>query len=309
MRQARPRMDNHRKAVIYALVACTLWGTVYVAIKVGLTHGMRPLTFAGTRFLASGLILLAITKARGRLDLTGPDFLKISLFGLVQTGLQNALFFTGVDLTDAGTAAIFINTQPFFVILLAPLFFEGSRITALRIMGVLAGFGGVVLAMGGRAGLPEGYELGIVSLVMAGFTWACSSIAAKRLMDGRDPMALTAVQMSVGATPLLAAGLLTEGPFMAGADMAALLVLGYLALFATSIPFFTWYKALSFGEVGRVSVFSFLLPVLGVLSGWLLLGERLNANIFGGMALVAAGIIIVNLGGPGYLRNFFRPSR
>lgn len=302
-------MDNHKKAVIYALVACTLWGTVYVAIKVGLTHGMRPLTFAGTRFLASGLILLAITWAKGRLNLTRTGLIKIALFGLAQTGLQNALFFTGVDLTDAGTAAIFINTQPFFVILLAPLFFEGSGITALRVIGVLAGFGGVALAMGGHGGLPGGYELGIVSLVMAGFTWACSSIAAKKLMVSHDLMALTGVQMSVGAAPLLAAGLLTEGPFMADADMAALLVLGYLALFATSIPFFMWYKALGFGEVGRVSVFSFLLPVLGVLSGWLLLGERLNANIFAGMALVAAGIIVVNLGGPGYFRNFFRPSR
>lgn len=302
-------MDNNRKAILYALVACTLWGTVYVAIKLGLVHGMRPLTFAGTRFLASGLILLAIVKLRGRLELTRRDFFKMAALGIFQTGVQNAFFFTGVDLTGAGVAAIFINTQPFFVILLAPFFFEGSRITVLRVAGVLAGFAGVVLTVSGPGPLPAGYGMGILSLVMAGFTWACSSIAAKKLMVGRDPMALTAVQMSAGAAPLLLVGLLTEGPFMAGVDSTGFLALGYLAIFATSIPFFTWYKALSFGEVGRVTVFSFLLPVLGVMSGWLALGEKLNPNIFAGMTLVAAGIVIVNAGGVSYFRNFLRPSR
>ncbi len=122
-------MEDRKKAVIYALVACLIWGTVYVAIKVGLNHGLKPLTFAGVRFLAGGLILLGIAYAKGGLKFTWRDVWVLTVFGFFQTGIQNALFFTGVKLTNAGVSSIFINTSPFFVILMAPLWFKDSRIT------------------------------------------------------------------------------------------------------------------------------------------------------------------------------------
>lgn len=301
-------MQDHKKAVLYAIAACALWGTVYVAIKAGLNHGLRPLSFAGVRFLIGGLILMAAAGARGRLAFSRSEFRKFALLGLFQTGLQNALFFTGVKLTSAGTAAIFINTQPFFVILLAPLFFKFSRITPLRLIGVSIGFLGVALAVSGPGEVPEGYAPGIAALVGAGLTWACSSIAAKMLMAGKDAMAVTAAQMTMGALPLLLVGIAVEGNPLAGVDTTGLAMLGYLAVFATSIPFFAWYKALGYGEVGRVAVFSFTLPVLGVISGWLLLDEPLGPYIFAGMTLVAAGIIIVNTAGTAYFKNLRRPS-
>jgi len=288
-------MEDHRKAVIYALIASTVWGTVYVSIKVGLTHGMAPLSFAGIRFFTSGLILLGIAWAMGRLRVARGDLWRLALLGVFQTGLQNALFFTGVHLTNAGVSAIFINLQPFFVILFAPLFFRGSKITLIRIIGVLVGFGGVLAVTGGWGKLPPGYALGILSLTGAAITWAFSNIAVKKMVATRDPVVLTAVQMTLGAIPLVAAGRLIEGPLMAGADATAWLMLGYLAVFATWVPFLSWFKALSFGEVGKVSVFAFLLPVYGVVSGWLLLGEKMSVWIALGMVMVALGIVLVNL--------------
>jgi len=301
-------MHDDKKAVLFAILACALWGTVYVAIKVGLNHGLMPLTFAGVRFFIGGLILVVIAAARGRLRFTRSDYAKLGLLGLFQTGFQNGFFFTGVKLTSAGTAAIFINTQPFFVILLAPLFFRFSRITPLRLIGVCIGFAGVVLAVSGPGDLPEGYGPGIAVLVAAGLTWACSSIAAKRLMEGRDAMAVTGVQMGLGALPLLLTGVALEGNPFSAVDGTGLMMLGYLAVFATSIPFFAWYKALGAGEVGKVTVFSFSLPVLGVFSGWLVLGEPLSPYILAGVLMVAAGIIIVNTAGAAYFRNLRRPS-
>jgi drug/metabolite transporter (DMT)-like permease len=287
--------EDHRKAITCALVASTVWGTVYVTIKVGLNHGMPPLSFAGIRFFASGLILLGIAWAMGRLKVERSDIWKLALLGLFQTGLQNALFFTGVHLTNAGVSAIFINLQPFFVILFAPLFFEGSKVTPIRMFGVIVGFGGVVAVTGGWGSLPDGYSLGILSLVGAAITWAFSNIAVKRMIATRDPIVVTSVQMTLGAAPLVLVGRFVEGPLMAGADTTAWLMLGYLAVFATWVPFFAWYKALSFGEVGRVSVFAFLLPVYGVVSGWLFLNEKMSVGIALGMVMVAAGIALVNV--------------
>ena len=100
--------------------------------------------------------------------------------------------------------------------------------------------------------------------------------------------------MTAGALPLLGFGMLREGNGLATADITGLSMLAYLIVFATAIPFFLWFRAIGLGEVGKVSVFAFTLPVLGVLSGWMLLAEPVNINIFLGMLMVAAGIFIVN---------------
>jgi drug/metabolite transporter (DMT)-like permease len=288
-------MKDQNKAVIYALAACLIWGSVYVAIKVGLNHGMKPLTFAGVRFLASGLVLLFFAYPMGRLKLSMRDIWALAGLGLLQTAIQNALFFYGVQLTSAGVSAIFINTAPFFVILIAPFFFRVSKITPARLMGAVMGFSGVLIASY-RPGMMTGdYWLGITVLVLSAITWACSSIAAKKLMETRDTLTVTGMQMVLGALPLLAAGRILEGGIMAGADRTGIVALSYLVIFATSIPFLAWYKALQLGEVGGVSVFGFTLPILGVVSGWLILGEPMSAGILLGMAMVAFGIVIVNL--------------
>jgi drug/metabolite transporter (DMT)-like permease len=288
-------MKDQNKSVIYALAACLIWGTVYVAIKVGLNHGMKPLTFAGIRFLAGGLLLLLFAYLTGRLKVGMRDIWALAGLGLLQTALQNALFFEGVRLTGAGVSAIFINTAPFFVILIAPFFFRVSRITSARLAGAAVGFAGVMIASYGPGMLTRGYWLGISVLVLSAITWALSSIAAKKLMEARDTLTVTGMQMALGAVPLLAAGRIFEGRVMAGADATAIGSLVYLVIFATSIPFLAWYEALRLGEVGRVSVFGFLLPILGVVSGWLILGEPLSTGMLLGMTLVAFGIIMVNV--------------
>lgn len=288
-------MKDSSKSIIYALLACAVWGTVYVAVKIGLNAGLKPLTFAGVRFCAGGAVLLVIAAFMGRLKFTFRDLWVIALFGIFQTGVQNALFFTGEEYTNASVSAIFINTAPFFVILAAPLFFNASRITIPRIAGVIIGFGGVLAASWKYETLHGRYGLGVLLLILSAVTWAGANIAAKKIMAGRDTLTVTGMQMVMGGAPLIALGFRFEGKFMAGVQPFGWAALGYLVVFATMIPFLAWYKALKLGEVGRVSVFGFTLPVLGVLTGWLVLGEPVSARIIVGMAMVAFGIITVNI--------------
>ncbi|MHB8174551.1 MAG: DMT family transporter [Nitrospirota bacterium] len=288
-------MKDSNKAVIYALVACTVWGTVYVAVKIGLNSGLKPLTFAGVRFFASGLVLLILAAFMGRLKLSLRDLWVIALFGIFQTGVQNALFFMGEEYTNASVSAIFINTAPFFVILAAPLFFNTSRLSVPRVVGVLIGFGGVLITSWKYEALRGRYGLGVLLLILSAVTWAGSNIAAKKIMARRDTLTVTGMQMVMGGAPLIALGYKFEGKFMAGVQPSGWAAIGYLIVFATMIPFLAWYKALKLGEVGKVSVFGFTLPILGVLTGWLILGEPVGARIIVGMTMVAFGIITVNI--------------
>ncbi len=288
-------MKDSNKSIVYALSACTVWGTVYVAVKIGLNAGLKPLTFAGVRFFAGGAVLLVIAAFMGRLKLGWRDVWVIALFGIFQTGVQNALFFMGEAYTNASVSAIFINTAPFFVILAAPLFFDASRLTVPRVAGVLVGFGGILITSWKHEALHGRYGLGVLLLVLSAVTWAGSNIAAKKIMARRDTLTVTGMQMVMGGAPLIALGFRFEGKFMAGVRPFGWAALGYLIVFATMIPFLAWYKALKLGEVGRVSVFGFTLPILGVLTGWLVLGEPINAKVIVGMAMVAFGIITVNI--------------
>jgi drug/metabolite transporter (DMT)-like permease len=288
-------MKDSTKSIIFALIACTVWGSVYVAVKIGLNGGLKPLTFAGVRFFASGLILLAAAAFMGRLKFSSRDLWVIGLFGIFQTGVQNALFFTGVEYTNASVAAIFINTAPFFVILAAPLFFSASRLSVPRVAGTLVGFGGVLVTSWNPEVMKGRYELGVIFLILSAMTWAGSNIAAKKIMSRRDTLTVTGMQMVMGATPLIAAGYIFEGKFMAGVGKSGWFALIYLVVFATMIPFLSWYKALKLGEVGKVSIFGFTLPILGVLTGWLILGDPVDLKIIIGMAMVAFGIITVNI--------------
>lgn len=287
-------MKDENKYIFFALTACLIWGTVYVAIKVGINHGFRPVTFAGIRFVTGGLILVAISAMTGRFKVTGREFLGYSLLGLFQTGIQNAFFFKGVELTNAGIASIFINTSPLFVILIAPLFFPLSKINAGRMLGVAIGFAGVVFAAYRPGYHSKGYLAGIILLVLSALTWGLSSISAKKVMMRGDTLTITGIQMTMGALPLLLLGPFFEGPPFAVVDGTGWMALVFLIVFATSLPFFLWYSALAHGEIGKVSVFTFTLPILGVFSGWLFLGETLTTGVVAGMLMVAFGIIIVN---------------
>jgi drug/metabolite transporter (DMT)-like permease len=288
-------MKDSTKSIICALIACAVWGSVYVSVKIGLNGGLKPLTFAGVRFFASGLILLAGAAFMGRLKFSLRDFWVIGLFGIFQTGVQNALFFTGVEYTNASVAAIFINTAPFFVILAAPMFFSASRLSVPRVAGTLVGFGGVLVTSWNPEVMKGHYEVGVMFLILSAMTWAGSNIAAKKIMSRRDTLTVTGMQMVMGAAPLIAAGYIFEGKFMAGVNRSGWFALIYLVVFATMIPFLFWYKALKLGEVGRVSIFGFTLPILGVLTGWLILGDPVDLKIIIGMAMVAFGIITVNI--------------
>ena len=288
-------MKDSSKSIIYALIACTVWGSVYVAVKIGLNDGLKPLTFAGVRFFASGLVLLVVAAFMGRLKFSLRDLWVIGLFGIFQTGVQNALFFMGVEYTNASVSAIFINTAPFFVILAAPLFFDASRLSVPRVAGTLVGFGGVLVTSWNPEVMKGHYELGVILLILSAMTWAGSNIAAKKIMARRDTLAVTGMQMVMGAAPLIAIGYKFEGNFLAGVNRGGWLVLIYLIVFATMIPFLAWYKALKLGEVGRVSIFGFTLPILGVITGWLIMGDPVDARVIVGMVMVAFGIITVNI--------------
>ena len=288
-------------APVLAAACALLWGTAFPFIKLGYSafeiaadDRGAMLLFAGLRFSIAGLMALALTlfKKSG----SGPikNLLPAAaLLGAVQTFAQYLFTYIGLGLTTAANTSIITACASFLTVLAVPLFFKSDRITAVKLLGCALGFGGVLIVNRGGGVTAEtlpGDLLVFISTVCA----AAGNIIAKKAGKGRDPLRLTAWQLLIGGALLCMAGLILGGRLNL-LNLNGLLILLWLA-FVSAAAFSVWTALLKYNPASKISVFILLVPVFGTLLSGLLLGEQVfRAKVFISLALISAGIILVNL--------------
>jgi drug/metabolite transporter (DMT)-like permease len=285
--------DNGRldaRATGLAVLAMAILGGSYTAGKVAL-HDLPVFGMLCLRMLISAATLGAYAAwARVPLLQTG----RSAGYVLGQTGfflLSQVSLFIGLTLTGAGRAAIMFNMQPFFTLLLLPLFVPGERVGARRWLGTAAAFGGVALVLAARS--TGGTLAGDALCLLAALGWTGNVILNKKMPSEINSAALIFWNVAA-AMPLL--GLLSfalEGDAAWRFTPAAVASVLYLGTVAAGLGFVLIVWLVRTYSASRVNVFVFLSPVFGVLIGWALLGEPIGALQAVGAAAVAAGILIV----------------
>ena len=282
-----------------AAVLCTvLWGSAYPVIKYGyavipITTVADKLMFAGVRFMLAGLMVFCFTWGKSRRVPTIPRHKLggVLLYGALQTGLMYILTYIGVANTTATKTSIITAASAFFAVLFAPLFFREERLTALKLIGVLIGMGGILLvnntALDGFSFMGEGLVLISMLLNTAG------SFVGKRVSKG-IVMESTAYQLMFGGGMILLIALIMGGRFTLTA--ASVWIVLFLA-FVSAAAFTLWTALLVLHEAGQILVFNMLIPVTGALWSYLILGETkiFEPLYIVSILLTAAGIILVNL--------------
>jgi len=267
------------------------WGAAYVP-SAWLVETWPPLSAAGARLGLAGLILLLALKVLGRPLRPGVGITTIGWLALTQSVLFYGATFWGILHAGAGLAAVLANTDPLFVAALASLVL-GEYLTGRQWTGLAVGLvGATVVVWQGPLWPPE--VSGAAVIVVAGaFAWSVGTVVATRGMRGAaNPVALAAWQMALGGLVLLVIGFLFEdGPPPFGPREIAL-ILG-IAVVGGAIPFALFYLALARAPATQVSTWFFLIPVVGVLSAWLLLGEQPTARLVVGLAAVSVGLWLV----------------
>jgi drug/metabolite transporter (DMT)-like permease len=253
-----------------------------------------PLKGAGLRFFIGALPLLWIALQPERLrGLTRVDFAKFATLGFFQTTLLFGINFYAIQYVPAGVMSIIINTNPFFVAILAHFLIKGDGLTPQKIAGLVIGFSGVLVLVLGGKGLGEVAGYWPLVLLLAAIVWAVSSILVK-LFRFKDMLVATAWQSFFGSLPLLLIGFTFESKPIEW-NWSFIGWLAYVALPATSFGWWAWNGILQRYSASRISVFLFLIPVCGVISGIVMLGESVSYSLLIGGALVAAGIVLVNM--------------
>jgi O-acetylserine/cysteine efflux transporter len=283
--------------IFTALAVVTIWGVNFVVIKLGL-QDLPPILFTALRFLCAALPLALFVK---RPDVS---FKLLAVFGLFQFAIQFTLLFMGIKLgLPAGLASLVIQLQAFFTIGLAVLML-GERPRAAQLAGALVALGGmavVALNLEARATL-----IGFALVVLAGLCWAIANIAGKQMGKPQgtgttphpvNPLSLMVWASVVATPPLLLASWLVEGPAawqlaLAHFSWNTLWAVLYNAWPNTLLGFGIWSMLMRKYPTATVAPFSLLVPVAGMLSAAIVLGETLQwwklvagALVLGGLAL------------------------
>ncbi len=290
-----------RKRAYLAFIAISvIWGTTYLGIKLAL-ETIPPFALGGLRYVAGGVILALLIRARGvRLPPVSawPPF---AVIGLLMLGFGNGGVTYAEQFVPSGLAAVMIATTPFWMTGVEALVGKGERLGTRKIAGLAVGFAGIVvlvwpdLLASVSSGSGSGYGAGLIALQLACIGWAFGSSYSKRLSQKTDVLASAAMQMMFGGVwMLLVATVAGEWPRL-HFNVTTSAALLYLILAGSVAGYAAYAYALKHLPVSTVSMYAYINPVIAVALGTLLLGEPFHARMLVAAAIIAAGIMIVRM--------------
>jgi drug/metabolite transporter (DMT)-like permease len=311
-------MKSKSVYAVFCLV-CAIFGTTFLAIKVGVAAGAPPFLFAGMRFASAGAVLTLGLLASGRASLRSLAALapRAALLSLLYIVVNFGATFWAEQYISSSAAAQIDAAGPIASALLSSLFL-GKRLKAAHGLGIAAGFAGVWLVVRGAAGAgatgggasPGDLGLAASLVMLAGaIGFAGASILYKRLFDdSADPISVNAINMLSGGVGLIVVACLAgQTSFPVGrASLGALLyliVVGSLVGHSANLwlvkkagPLFT-------------SSWSYVSPVIATAFGALALGERVSAWSAAGAALTLFGVYVITKAEMGVSSGCARTSR
>ncbi|MEW9808137.1 DMT family transporter [Mesorhizobium marinum] len=287
----REAIDSFAVAVMICLTLS--WGMNGVAAKLTNT-GYSPLFLAMVRSAIGCALVVLWSRWRGIRLLERDGTLVPGLVVGLLFGVEFMLIFVGLDYTSVTRSTLLVNTMPFWV-LVAGHFLLGERITVRKTAGLLLAFAGLVLVFSDRLSQPGPDALvGDVMSLAAGLAWAATSIVIRRTrLAAVAAEKLLVYQLAVAA--LLAAVFLPlGGPPIRDGNALATGALLFQATYIVGVTYVIWFWMVQRYPATGLASFTVLTPIFGVLLGWLLLGEPLGMTIFLAMALIVAGLALVN---------------
>jgi len=282
-----------------AILACWLWSTAFVGVKIGLEYH-TPLQFAGVRFFISGvLIFIYFGKPRRFFIELKRNLRFILLLSLVQIFSQYALFYSGLNLVPSALAAMIVGSQPLFIALVAHFSFHDDKMTPLKTGSIMIGVVGIAIITLGRANVELKGELeflGIALLLINNIVSGYSNVLIAKRSSGISPIVLSSTSLMIGGLMLSVVSVPVEGIHLGPFPPEYWYALAWLS-FLSAAAITIWYTLLKRPgvKVSLLNVWKFLIPVSGAALSWMILAdENPDVNSIIGMAVIAISLIVLN---------------
>ena len=279
-------MSRRHLAMLLALAA--VWGASFMFIKIG-DRQLHPITLVGFRLALGALTLVPIVLVRVGARRTLRE-LRAAAGPLIVTGLINsaipifAITWAETRL-DSGLTAIIQASAPLFAALLALRFSHDERVRGSRLAGLVVGFGGVALLVGGR---PSGQIAAALAVVFSAVCYAAAALYAGRRLGGISPLVAALGTLTAATLATLPIGLFQLPSHMTGWKVtASVLTLG---IAGTGVGYILYYALIAGAGASRAILITYLVPTFAVVYGAVLLGEPVTTAAIGGLVLVLAGV-------------------
>lgn len=303
----KKRIINQLALILPAALSCFLWATAIPTLKISYELLDIPaddifnrFVLAGIRFLLAGVLIgvYLLVKEKKIPMLKATQWKTIMVFGLLNTTLQYMFFYTGVGNTGAIKGVLIDTSKPLIVVILAHLLTQDDKINVNKIIGLIIGFAGIILAnlesaVGGGINL-EVTWMGEGALVLASLVYGLAVLYGKKAMKTISSVVLNMYQMIFGSIILLGVGLIGAGGFNLVFNIHALLLLIYSA-FLSAIAFVVWYGLIHKYNASSVTIYIFLIPVFGsIISSIIFPEENLSIFVLISLLLMTISINLVN---------------
>jgi len=283
------------KAIVILIIVTLLWGFNYPAIKYS-NQGVSPV-FASTlrSIIASICGLIYCLRKEEKLFHTDVMLFHGVVVGLL-FGAEFACIYFGLLYTDAARSVLFVYLSPFVVAAGAHFFLKGDRLTFLKTVGLALAFTGIFVVFGGRPKTAKpNMLLGDILEIAAALLWGATTLYIKKFMAKRvEPIHTFLYQLFFSIPILLIVSLILEPKWIYKIDSYIVASLFYQSVIIAFITYLVWFKLIHEYSVSRLSAFTFLTPIFGVLFGILVLHEEMTISLMIGLPMVSMGIFMVN---------------
>lgn len=277
------------------VVLCLSWGFNQVATKIAI-HDIPPMMQSSLRSVVATIIVVAWCWLR-RIPLFERDGTLIAgLAAGALFGVEFMCIFQGLAYTTATRGVVFIYLAPFLVALGARVFFPSDRFGPAQWLGLGLSFAGMIVAFGlPTPALDPRQALGDVLMVGGAFFWAATTLIIKASALARISAEKVMLYQLVVSAPMMGVASWIAGERIDHMPSAlSLWAFAYQAVWVVSVTFVIWFALVVRYSASRLSVFTFLTPLFGVAAGHWVLGEPLTPAFGAAVALVAAGLVLVN---------------
>jgi drug/metabolite transporter (DMT)-like permease len=286
------------------ITICIVWGTTYLAIRIGVTD-LPPMLFAGLRWVIAGILMTILLNLRAYPFPSLRDLKHIAVVGILLLGVANGLVVVAEQWLPSGLTALILSTLPFWVVGLESLLPTGPKINWLIITGLLLGTGGVVLIFARDLNIALDFNIfwGGLCLLGAVIAWSAGSIYWKYKQINVKPMMGASVQMLIAGILQTALGFILGEHNNFQLTQNGVFALGYLILFGSIIGYASYIYSISNLPLSLVSTYAYINPIIAILLGWYFLNEPLTITVFIAAGFILIGVALVKRGNTLTLRK------
>ena len=292
-------MEKGKNTSAYlALISIYLvWGTTYLAIRIGVEH-LPPVLFTGLRWLAAGPIMLVFLLFKKYKLPNKNDILHLGISGLLLLGGGNGLVVFAEKSVPSGLTALLITTVPFWVVGIEAILPQGKRINSTIVIGLLLGLTGTALIFGGdlKSLFDSSHIGGVIGLMFAVVLWSVGTLYSKYKKVTVKPLMGAATQMIIAGLVITALGLIlgegSEFHFSTNGFYAYL----YLVLFGSILGYGSYVYAIAHLPISLVATYAYVNPIIALFLGWLILDEQISVWIVIAALVILLGVTLVKRG-------------